>query len=134
MSWGAVDSMGDIVRDPTFPDLPHFSEVLAEVNPAALETPAYAAWKAFFTAGFAAQKMVFLPGDAAAEDVATISAAFQAATQVDGFGEASAARLGVYPQGIGDGAAVLLEKALDVDDTSLDFVKNWLKEAYGVEL
>jgi len=29
---------------------------------------------------------------------------------------------------------VLLEKALDVDDTSLMFVKSWLKDAYGVEL
>jgi len=134
MSWGAVDANGDIVRDPTFPDLPHFTEVLAEANPAALDTPAYAAWKAFFTAGFAAQKMVFLPGDASAEDVATITAAFKAATMVDGFGEASAKRLGVYPQGIGEGAKVLLEKALDVDDASLAFVKGWLKDAYGVEL
>ena len=99
-----------------------------------METPAYSAWKAFFTAGFAAQKMVFLPGDASADDVAAITAAFQAATEVDGFGEASAKRLGVYPQGIGAGAGVLLEKALDVDDASLEFVKNWLKEAYGVEL
>jgi hypothetical protein len=134
MSWGAVDANGDIVRDPTFPDLPHFSEVLAEVNPAAMDSAGYSAWKAFFTAGFAAQKMVFLPGDASADDVATLTAAFEAATKVEGFGEASMKRLGVYPQGIGDGAAVLLEKALDVDETSLEFVKGWLKEAYGVEL
>ena len=33
--------------------------------------------------------MVFLPGDASADDVATITAAFKAATMVDGFGEAS---------------------------------------------
>ena len=78
--------------------------------------------------------MVFLPGDASADDVAAITAAFKAATMVDGFGEASAARLGVYPQGIGEGAKVLLEKALDVDDASLAFVKGWLKDAYGVEL
>jgi len=125
-SWGSVDANGDIVRDPTFPDIPHFSEVLAEVNPAALDTPGYAAWKAFFTAGFAAQKMVFLPGDAPAEDVAAVAAAFQAATEVEGFGEASAKRLGVYPQGIGEGAEVLLNAALDVDQASIDWVQEWL--------
>lgn len=133
-SWGAVDANGDLVRDPTFPDLPHFSEVLAETNPAAMDSAAYAAWKAFFTAGFAAQKMVFLPGDASADDVATLAGAFAAATQVEGFGEASAARLGVYPQGLGDGASVLLNKALDVDAASLAWVKGWLKDSYGVEL
>ena len=133
-SWGAIDANGDLVRDPTFPDIPHFSEVLAEANPAALETEAYAAWKAFFAAGFAAQKMVFLPGDSSADDVAKLSGAFQAATEVDGFGEASAARLGVYPQGIGAGAGVLLETALNVDDASREWVINWLAESFGVEL
>lgn len=133
-SWGAVDTNGDIVRDPTFPDLPHFTEVLAGANPAALDSEAYAAWKAFFTAGFAAQKMVFLPADAPASDVAAVGDAFAAATQVDGFGEASAKRLGVYPQGLGDGAEVLLNKALDVDEASLSWVKNWLSQSFGVEL
>ena len=99
---------------------------MAEVNPDALSTPGYAAWKAFFTAGFASQKMVFLPEDAPVEDVAKVAAAFQAATEVDGFGEASAKRLGVYPQGIGAGAEVLLNTALDVDQASLDWVKGWL--------
>ena len=133
-SWGAVDANGEIGRDPTFPDLPHFSEVLAETNPDALGSPAYTAWKAFFTAGFAAQKMVFLPADAPASDVAAVAGAFAAATQVDGFAEASAARLGVYPQGLGDGAEGLLNKALSVDAASLDWVKDWLSESFGVEL
>ena len=130
-SWGAVDGDGQIVRDPTFPDLPHFSEVLADANPDALDTAGYAAWKAFFTAGFASQKMVFLPEDAPADAVAAVAAAFQAATEVDGFAEASASRLGVYPQGIGDGAQVLLEKALEVDAASLDWVKDWLAGLEG---
>ena len=133
-SWGAIDANGDLVRDPTFPDLPHFSEVLADISPEALESEAYAAWRAFFTAGFAAQKMVFLPCDAPAEDVAAVAEAFAAATMVEGFAEASAKRLGVYPQGLGDGAAALLDQALSVDATSLAWVKGWLNQSFGVEL
>ena len=33
MSWGALDEDGNIVRDPTFPDMPTFKEV-GEATPA----------------------------------------------------------------------------------------------------
>ena len=91
-----------------------------------MDTELFTAWKAFFTAGFAAQKMVFLPEDAPQDAVDAFTAAFQAATEVDGFAEASAARLGVYTQGIGADAEVLLEKALDVSDEDIATIQAWL--------
>ena len=32
MSWGALDDKGNLVRDPNFPDLPHFAEVYEQVH------------------------------------------------------------------------------------------------------
>ena len=32
MTWGALDDAGNLVRDPTFPDLPHFAEVYEMVH------------------------------------------------------------------------------------------------------
>ena len=32
MTWGALDDSGNLVRDPTFPDLPHFAEVYEMVH------------------------------------------------------------------------------------------------------
>ena len=61
MSWGALDEAGNIVRDPTFPDLPSFKEVYTQVKGEQPSGDAWEAWKAFFIAGFPAQKMVFLP-------------------------------------------------------------------------
>ena len=61
MTWGALDESGAIVRDPTFPDIPTFKEVYAEIKGEEPSGEAWEAWKAFFVAGFPAQKMVFLP-------------------------------------------------------------------------
>ena len=64
MTWGALDADGNIVRDPTFPNVPTFKEEYKRVNGKDPSGPAWEAWKAFFIAGFAAQKMVFLPKSA----------------------------------------------------------------------
>ena len=60
-SWGAIDESGKLVRDPTFPDLPHFEEAYEIVHgkkPSGIE---WDATKAFLIAGFPAQKLMLLP-------------------------------------------------------------------------
>ena len=61
MSWGALDGDGDIVRDPTFPDMPTFKEVREATEGCETSGEQWEVWKAFFVAGFPAQKMVFPP-------------------------------------------------------------------------
>ena len=50
------------------------------------------------------------------------------------FPEISAKRLGVYPQMTGEQAAATLKLGTDVPPEPKAFVKNWLKERYGVSL
>lgn len=60
-SWGALDDDGKLVRDPTFPDLPHFVEAYETIHgkkPAGIE---WDAMKAFLISGFPAQKLLVLP-------------------------------------------------------------------------
>jgi hypothetical protein len=60
-SWGVLDAKGQVVRDPTFPDLPHFVEAYEMMHgkkPSGVEFDAY---MAFFGSGFAAQKPAMLP-------------------------------------------------------------------------
>lgn len=134
MSWGSLDENGDIVRDPTFPDMPTFKEVCDSMDSCETSGVAWDAWKAFFVAGFPAQKMIFLPKGTDADIVQAYSDAFQSITERDDFAEISAARLGVYPQSTG--AAAETQKALgtEVSDEAKAYVKDWLKERYGVEL
>lgn len=69
-SWGVLNEAGAVVRDPTFPDLPSFVEAYETMTGAPPSGPDYDAYFAFFTAGFPAQKMVFLPKDTPDEIVA----------------------------------------------------------------
>ncbi|MEO9862821.1 MAG: tricarboxylate transporter [Yoonia sp.] len=133
-SFGALDADGNIVRDPTFPDMPTFKEICEATDGCETEGEQWDAWKAFFVAGFPAQKMVFLPAGAPDEAVATFTEAFAAIQERDDFAEISAARLGVYPQLTGAAAQTAMASATDVPQEAKDFVINWLGERYGVVL
>ncbi|GFE65333.1 tricarboxylate transporter [Litoreibacter roseus] len=134
MSWGALDENGDIVRDPTFPDMPTFKEVCEATEGCETSGEQWEAWKAFFIAGFPAQKMVFLPKGASDDAIATYTDAFETIKAREDFTEISAARLGVYPQMTGDKAKATLAQGTQVPEEAKAFVTNWLNERYGVSL
>ena len=134
MTWGALDESGNLVRDPTFPDLPHFAEVYEMVHGKAPSGSAFDAWKAFFTAGFAAQKMIFLPRGTPDEIVAAWRDAAARTVGAPDFKEKSQLVLGTYPQATGDGAVTRMKLAVDVVPEAKQFVKNWLTEKYNVRL
>ncbi|MCK4868996.1 MAG: tricarboxylate transporter, partial [Alphaproteobacteria bacterium] len=94
MSWGSLDASGNIVRDPTFPDMATFKEVCEATKGCETSGDAWEAWKAFFIAGFPAQKMVFLPNGASDEAIATYTKAFNDVIARADFPELSAKRLG----------------------------------------
>ena len=133
-SFGALDDDGDIVRDPTFPDMPTFKEVCEATDGCETSGESWDAWKAFFVAGFPAQKMVFLPAGASADAIATYTAAFEAVKARADFAEISTGRLGVYPQLTGPAAQTALDSATVVTQEAKDFVISWLSERYGVVL
>ena len=133
-AFGALDAEGNVVRDPTFPDMPSFKEVCEATPACETEGAQWDAWKAFFTAGFPAQKMVFLPAGAPQEAIDTYTAAFNAVTARADFAEISEARLGVYPQMTGEAAQTALASGTNVPQEAKDFVINWLSDRYGVVL
>ena len=134
MSWGALDAAGNIVRDPTFPEMPTFKEVCEATYGCETSGEKWDAWKAFFVAGFPAQKMAFLPNGASPDAIIGYTKAFEAITARTDFREISAKRLGKYPQMTGDKAAGALKSATDVPEAAKSFVVGWLKERYGVSL
>ncbi|MBU2865783.1 tricarboxylate transporter [Pacificibacter marinus] len=133
-SFGALDDDGNIVRDPTFPDMPSFKEV-CEANPnCETSGTTWDAWKAFFIAGFPAQKMVFLPNGASEDAIATFTEAFAAIKDRPDYAEISETALGLYPQLTGAGAKRAMADATVVPEEASDFVKTWLQESYGIVL
>lgn len=133
-SFGALDDEGNIVRDPTFPDMPSFKEVCEATAGCETEGERWEAWKAFFVAGFPAQKMVFLPAGASDDAIVTYTKAFEAIKARPDFAEISENRLGKYPQMTGKAAKTAMASATMVPAEAKAFVVNWLNERYGVTL
>ncbi|MES9886384.1 MAG: hypothetical protein ABW140_06190, partial [Candidatus Sedimenticola sp. 6PFRAG1] len=134
MTWGALDADGNLVRDPTFPDLPHFAEVYEMVHGKKPSGDAFNAWKAFFTAGFAAQKMIFLPKGTSDDVVAAWRNAAAKTVNAPGFAEKSRKVLGVYPQATGEDAVKRMQLAVGIEQSAIDWVRNWLTSTYNVKL
>jgi hypothetical protein len=134
MTWGALDEDGNIVRDPTFPDIPTFKEVCEATEGCETSGEAWDAWKAFFIAGFPVQKIAFLPKGTPDEVIETYTAAFDAVRNREDFPQIAAKRVGKYPVFIGEGAARATERGTRVSDEAKAYVTNWLQEAYGVSL
>jgi len=134
MSWGSLSSDGEIIRDPTFPDMPTFKEVCDATDGCETSGPKWDAWKAFFVAGFPVQKVAFLPAGTPQDVIDTYVAGFDAVAAMDDFESLSAARLGKYPMYTGDAAKAALETALNVNDDAKVFIKEYLKDQFGVSL
>ncbi|MDC1319468.1 tripartite tricarboxylate transporter substrate-binding protein [Litorivicinus sp.] len=134
MSWGALDKRGNIVRDPTFPNVPTFKEVCEKTDGCNTSGPKWEAWKAFFIAGFPVQKAAFLPAGTPDNVIYTYAQAFKKITERPDFAALSAKRLGKYPVYTGSDAGNALNAALRVTPEAKSFIKGYLKEQFGVDL
>jgi tripartite-type tricarboxylate transporter receptor subunit TctC len=131
-SWGALDDEGNLVRDPTFPDLPHFAEAYEMAYGEPPSGPAFEAWKAFFAAGFPVQKMVFLPKDTPEDIVQTYREAFATAIADPELQANKEETLGAYKQATGEAAVRQAKLATTADPEAKAWVRNWLEEEYDV--
>ncbi|AUG55513.1 tricarboxylate transporter [Thalassospira marina] len=132
-SWGAMDDDGNIIRDPSFPDLPSFPEAYEMMKGEKPSGPAWEAYKAFFIAGFPAQKMVFLPKDTPENIVEAYRAAAVAATEDKSFLADREATLGEYKQIVGEPAERIFRQATNVPEEARSWVQKWLTDKYSVQ-
>jgi len=133
MAWGALNADGDVVRDPTFPNLPSFPEVYQKVHGEKPSGEAWNAWKAFFSAGFPGQKMVFLPKGTSQDIIDTYTTAFQKVISHPEFAAKAQKTLGTYPQFTGQAALDVKTIATNVPNTAREYVQNWLTDSYNVK-
>ena len=134
MTWGTLDSRGNIVRDPTFPDILTFKEVCEATDGCSTQGEAWNAWKAFFVAGFPSQKIAFLPAGTPQDIIDTYRKAFEDVKARPDFPTISAQRVGKYEMFTGEGVEIALRSATTIDDAAKQFVLDWLEEDYGVTL
>lgn len=133
MSWGALDDDGNLVRDPNFPDLPHFAEVYEQVKGMKPSGTQFDAWKAFFVAGFPAQKFVVVPKETPDDIVKTYQDAFTRMFADPEYIANKDEKIGTYPQVTGKPAEVRFAAATSVPPEAKEWVRNWLTEKYDVK-
>jgi tripartite-type tricarboxylate transporter receptor subunit TctC len=132
-SWGVLNDKGEFVRDPTFPDLPHFAEAYEMAYGKKPSGVAYEAFKAFVVAGFAAQKPIFLPKGTSKDVVDTYVQALERAVKNPQFKEKAADELGDYEQAVGPAAREAMKVALNIDPKAKAWVKDWLTRRFNVK-
>jgi tripartite-type tricarboxylate transporter receptor subunit TctC len=132
-SWGVLNDKGEFVRDPTFPDLPHFAEAYEMAYGKKPSGTAYEAFKAFVVAGYAAQKPIFLPKGTPKDIVDTYVQALAQVVKRPDFKEKAGDELGEYEQAVGPAAREAMKVALGVDAKSKAWVKDWLTKRFNVK-
>jgi len=134
-SWGVLDAEGNVQRDPTFPDLPHFLEAYEMVHgPVDTSSVEMQAYLAFFGSGFAAQKPAMLPKGTPAEIVAAYRQAFADAVADPDLQAAKGDILGEYEQAVGDAVDGVYRAATTIDPAAREWVRTFLQENYQVTL
>jgi hypothetical protein len=133
-SWGVLDAQGNVQRDPTFPDLPHFVEAYEMMHGSAPSGVEFNAYLAFFGSGFAAQKPAMLPEGTPAEIVAAYRQAFADVVADPELQANKGDVLGEYEQAVGDDVEGLYRVATSIDPEARDWVRNFLTENYNVQL
>ncbi len=133
-TFGALDSEGNLARDPVFPDLPHFGEAYEIVNGKPLSGIEKEVYMGFFTAGFGAQKLLSMPASTPSDIVDTFVAALLAAQQDPEYTERKLGVLGPYTQFIGADAEIMKGIATSVSPAARAAVKEWLAERFEVTI
>ncbi|NYS23932.1 tricarboxylate transporter [Rhodobacteraceae bacterium 2376] len=134
MSWGVLDEEGNPQRDPTFPDLPILEEVYEMVHGEAPSGDLYEAYKAFNTAGFAAQKMVVLPTGASDELVEVYRQAWRDVFADPEYQATVTDALGEYGQVTDAAAEALFRAGTNIGDSVRQMVVDMLQDEYNVRL
>jgi tripartite-type tricarboxylate transporter receptor subunit TctC len=129
-TFGMLDGDGKLIRDPAFPDLPHFGEAYEMVHGEPLSGTEEEVYMSFFAAGFGAQKLLSLPADTPEDIVAAFVDALETAQQDPEFAERKEELLGPYPQFIGDEAEKMKVIATSVSSEARAAVAEWLRERF----
>ncbi|MEM9775687.1 MAG: hypothetical protein AAF902_13985, partial [Chloroflexota bacterium] len=133
-AFGILDSSGNITTDPVFSDLPNVKEAI-ETCGGSTSGPEFEGFKAAFTAGFAAQKNLWVAGDAPQERIDALTAAAQETIADAEFQALAADLLGGYEfyAGAGD-VDTAFGAANNMSADAFNSLKSFLDRVFDVAI
>jgi tripartite-type tricarboxylate transporter receptor subunit TctC len=133
-TFGFLGDNGQVVRDPTFPNVPDFIELYRTMQGKEPSGPELDAWMSFFHIGVMNSKQLVLPAGTLPEVLAAYDKAAKAMVADPEFQAAAKAEIGDYQQLIGDKARASLKAALTMSPETRKWVADWLKAKYNADL
>ena len=133
-SFGFVDDDGNMIRDPLFPDLPHFAEVYEGYWGKKPSGPDWKAWFAFFNMGTMASKSLHLPAGTPQDIIDTYRKAAVDMMASAEYKKAATKVVGEYPQALGKQAKRIILDAATIPPDAKAWLDKWLKEEHNTEL
>lgn len=113
---------GELVRDPVYPDLPHFGEIYEAIVGSKPSGPAYDSYLSLALAGFTLQKVMWLHSDAPAEAVEEFRAGFVNMVADPAFQDRRLELLGDYEMVTGADVDAAVAQLIDFPEDR----RNWL--------
>lgn len=132
-SFGALDENGNLIRDPSFPNLPHFGEVYEQLGfqRTGIE---WDTWFAFMSAGFGGMKLLLTPKETPDAIIAVYQKAIIAMQKDPEYIATKIKALGFYEQSVGVQAQKIFDLATNVDDAEKEHMKAWLRKKFDLNI
>lgn len=132
---GLLGPDGEIVRDPAVPDWPHVGEVYEQIYGEPPSGQEWEAYKLLAAADGGVDKGLYIHEDAPAEAVEALLAAVDEMLADPAFVEEAKVQMGDYPVLNGpDFGATVEANLVNADQQALDWLKDWVRDRYGVDL
>jgi tripartite-type tricarboxylate transporter receptor subunit TctC len=130
---GILDQHGDVVRDPSWPDLPSVKEVYVTLHGKIPSGPEWEAYKIALGTRGALDMIVWLHSDAPKEAVDELAQAFRDMSRDPEYQVELAKQTGGYPIIVGPEVLKLLVKqTFDIDPSVREWLYGWLERKYNI--
>jgi tripartite-type tricarboxylate transporter receptor subunit TctC len=133
-TYGVIDSKGNDVRDPNFPDLPNFVEVYEMVHGKKPSGPAWSAYRTVFQMAIMASKGMVLPAGTPKPIVEEWRAAVKATFDDPEFQKTGAEIVDNYPQFFGEDVRPILKEATEFTPEGWEWLKKFMKSKLNVTI
>jgi tripartite-type tricarboxylate transporter receptor subunit TctC len=130
---GILDEHGDVVRDPSWPDLPSVKDVYVTLHGKVPSGPEWEAYKIALGTRGALDMIVWLHSDAPKEAVDELTQAFRDMSRDPEYQKALAKQTGGYPIIVGQEILEpLVKQTFDIDPSVREWLYGWLEQKYNI--
>ena len=133
-SWGVLDDNGELARDPSFPDYPHFGEVYEIMHGKKGEGIEFDSWFATMAAGFGGMKLVLVPKETPEKIVQLLQVAITEMKKDPEYIEKKVKAIGLYEQVVGEKAQKIFDLATNIDKAEKEWCKQFLRDKYDLNI